>query len=88
MKNITFRLMLFKLRHFLGALAAAAVAWVPFTKGLQAYEPISSHGECGFLCIFLLIAVFWWVIAIAGAVFIWFALVKLLHPVHSEHGDG
>ena len=85
MNHEAFRVALFRARHFLGAIAAAAVAWVPLANGVRAYEPISSHGECGFLCIFLFAAVFWWVVAVAGAALVWFVIVMLLRLVRGKH---
>jgi hypothetical protein len=78
MNRETFGATLFRARHLLGAIAAAAVAWIPLTNGFRAYEPISNHGECGFLCLFLFVALFWWIVAVVGAAFVWFAVVMLL----------
>lgn len=69
---------LYRTRHALGAVAALTTAWFPFLRGMVAYEPISTHGECGFLCIFLVVAVYWWLVAAIAGAFMWFAVASLL----------
>lgn len=75
------RVGLYRIRHILGAMVAIAVAWVPLLNSIKAYEPMASHGECGFLCMFLISAVFWLVTAIFAAALSWFATVMLLRLV-------
>lgn len=81
------RTTLFRLRHVLGAVAAVAVAWSPFLRGNAAYQPMADHGECGFLCMFLIAAVFWWIVGILAGAAAWvgFALLaRLIRPNSAE----
>jgi hypothetical protein len=66
-----------------GLIAAVSVAWLPISRGFEAYQPIADHGECGFLCVFLIASVFWWVVGAVFAAAAWIGvalLARLIAP--------
>ena len=78
---ISLRTALFRLRHLVGLTAAVCVAWAPMARGFSAYQPLADHGECGFLCMFLIAALFWWLVGIVKGAGIWIIIVLLLRQL-------
>ena len=62
---------LFTVRHGLGGLLGALAAWPLAVQGIEAYAPIAHRGECGFLCMNLLVAGFWGAVAAGAGICIW-----------------
>jgi MFS superfamily sulfate permease-like transporter len=87
MEDDDFRATLYRVRHYLGVIAGAAGAWILASYGFHAFDPFHLV-ECGFLCIFLFIAMFWWIVAVVITANVWFAIVMLLNrwrpPLNSQ----
>ncbi|WP_394509889.1 hypothetical protein [Roseateles sp. DXS20W] len=79
---------LFAVRHGLGGLLGALAAWPLAIQGIEAYAPIAHHGECGFLCMNLLVAGFWGGVAAGAAVCIWVVVALSIRALCKEVDQG
>ena len=77
------RTTLYRLRHAIGLLAGAAVAWSPMGRGLAAYQ-LTDSGGCGFLCMYLVVAIYWWIVGAVGGLLTWAGLVLLLRQLRAK----
>ncbi len=68
---------LHQMRHWIGVAVGLLVAWIPLSEGAGAFANVT-RGECGFLCLFLLIALFYWVVALVVGAVTWGVIVFLI----------